>query len=83
MARSVPPVSSLVDDARNLSGTTYRYKIVDMADSMPEPLRSEFVAAVNDLTVSSRGLSKALAARGYNVADTTIRDWRAAGKVLA
>lgn len=83
MARSVPPVSSLVDDARNLSGTTYRYKIVDMADSMPEPLRSEFVTAVNDLTVSTRGLSKALRARGYELSEGSIHNWRASGKVLA
>jgi hypothetical protein len=81
MAKSEP--LSLVDDARNQTGTTYRYKIVDMADSMPEPLRSEFVAAINDPTVSSRGLSTALRSRGYELAAGTINNWRASGKVLA
>lgn len=82
MARSEPS-PSLIDDARKLSGTTYRYKIVDLADSMPEPLRSEFVAAVNDPTVSSRGLASALRVRGFDLSDSSIKDWRRSGKVLA
>jgi hypothetical protein len=81
MAKSEP--SSLVDDARKLTGATYRYKIVDMAATMPEPLRSEFVQAVNDASVSSRGLSQALQRRGYTLSAGAINNWRVSGKVLA
>ena len=81
MAKSEP--LSLVDDARNQTGRQYSHKVEMLAAAMSDPLRAEFVTAINHPEVTAAGLSKALRNRGINISEGAIKHYRDAGKRLA
>ena len=80
MAKSEP---SLVDEAESLTGKTAALSTVQkVAATMPAALRAEFAQALTTPTVSSEGLAKALARRGYTISDTAIAHFRRRGRSL-
>jgi hypothetical protein len=80
MEKSEP--SSLVDDARNQTGRQYAYKVEELAATMSDPFRAEFVDAINHPKVPPTGLSRALRKRGIMLSEAAIKNFRRAGKVL-
>jgi hypothetical protein len=80
MAKSESPLS-LVEEAQQ--ARQYTHKVELLAATMSNPLRAEFVTAINHPEVSPTGLSRALRNRGIMLSEGAIKNFRHAGKRLA